>query len=330
MAQVIVVSSTIQAAVDAAQPGDTVRIPPGTYRESVSVTKNDISIEGSPGAVLEGEGLKAEMGIKVAPVAPVESISRFKLTGLTIQNYSKFGVRLSHVEDFHITHGRFLNNGANGIFPVRSVRGRIDFNHVSGSNDSGIYIGSSREVTIEKNVSSDCTMGIEVQSSARIDVVSNEATGNSIGIVVWIFPGRPIKATTDVNVRDNVLNKNNRPNPHTGFFDVSSRLPSGVGLLCIATDRMVASHNHVNHNNSAGIAVVRLPSALAALDPQLDPFPHANQIVDNVVLHNGSVPDPKVAPLPGGDLLWDTTGEGNCWTGNNHKTAFPPALPACP
>ena len=53
-ARVIVVSNTIQAAVDAANPGDKVRVPPGIYRENVLVTKNNISIEGSFGAVMDG------------------------------------------------------------------------------------------------------------------------------------------------------------------------------------------------------------------------------------------------------------------------------------
>ena len=39
--------------------------------------------------------------------------------------------------------------------------------------------------------------------------------------------------------------------------------------------------------------------------------------------------DTKIAPLQGVDLVWDTSGERNCWIGNNYKTSFPPALPAC-
>ena len=41
---VIVVSTTIQAAVDTANPGDTVRVPPGIYHENVLVTKDNITI----------------------------------------------------------------------------------------------------------------------------------------------------------------------------------------------------------------------------------------------------------------------------------------------
>src|SRR5262245_52784238 len=53
-ARVIPVRSTIQAAVDAARPGDVVLVPAGTYRENVAVSGDGISIVGRPGAVLDG------------------------------------------------------------------------------------------------------------------------------------------------------------------------------------------------------------------------------------------------------------------------------------
>src|SRR5687768_2321904 len=84
---VVVVSTSIQAAVDAANPGDTVRVPPGTYRENVLVTKDNITIEGSHGAVLDGTDLPGTSGITVRSLNPLARITGFRVTGLQIQNY---------------------------------------------------------------------------------------------------------------------------------------------------------------------------------------------------------------------------------------------------
>jgi hypothetical protein len=80
---------------------------------------------------------------------------------------------------------------------------------------------------------------------------------------------------------------------------------------------------------SAGIAVGQLPPALAALDPRVNPLPDQDQVRGNTVLRNGSHPDPRLAPLPGADLLWDGSGTGNCWAANRFTSAFPTPLPAC-
>jgi pectin methylesterase-like acyl-CoA thioesterase len=55
-AAVVVVSTTIQAAVNKAKPGDTILVPPGTYRETMRVLKDNITILGSKGAIIEARG----------------------------------------------------------------------------------------------------------------------------------------------------------------------------------------------------------------------------------------------------------------------------------
>src|SRR5262249_47758597 len=102
-----------------------------------------------------------------------------------------------------------------------------------------------------------------------------------------------------------------------------------LGLLNLGGDDVIIKENIVTQNVSAGIALAQLPAAIAALDPRIDPFPDNNQIRDNVSLRNGSSPDPKLAPLPGVDLLWDFSGSGNCWASNVSETSFPSPLPAC-
>src|SRR5215207_3868125 len=77
---IVVVSTTIQAAIDAANPGDTVRVPPGVYHENVLVAKDNIKIEGSQGAILDGSGLPGTSGITVRSLTPLMRINGFRLT----------------------------------------------------------------------------------------------------------------------------------------------------------------------------------------------------------------------------------------------------------
>ncbi len=328
-APAIVVSTTIQAAIDAARPGDTVLVPPGIYRENVLVTEDNITIQGSLGAVMDGTGLVGNTGITVTPVAPATRITGFRLSGLRIQNYSENGVLLVHVDTFHISHGEYIDNHEYGVFPVLSFNGLIDFNHVSGANDTGIYVGQSQGVVITKNRVTDCTVGIEVENSSNITVDDNTARGNAVGILVSLLPGLEVTASRDITVANNVLTRNNRPNPVTDPSDVLSRLPSGIGVLNLGGDSVLVKGNIVTQNKSAGIAIVQVPPEFAALDPRIDPVPDHNAIRHNVAVQNGSDPDPKIAPFPGSDLLWDLSGTGDCWARNVFQTSFP-TLPACP
>ena len=127
-ANIVVVSTTIQAAVEAANPGDTVRVPPGIYRENVLVAKDNITIKGQGGAILDGTGLPGNSGITVRASSPSSRINGFKLSGLQIQNYSRNGVILIRVDNYQIEDGKYINNEEYGIFPIRSSHGLIRSN----------------------------------------------------------------------------------------------------------------------------------------------------------------------------------------------------------
>jgi parallel beta-helix repeat protein len=326
----VVVSTTIQASVDLANPGDTVRVPPGVYHENVRVSKNNITISGSPGSILDGTGLTGHSGITVRSLTPSLRINGFTLSGLQIQNYSGNGVILIEVDNFQIDHGQYVNNDEYGIFPILCSHGLVEFNQVSGSDDTGIYIGQSHDALIRQNHVSDCTVGMDVENSSDVTVQDNWASDNTIGMTTEVLPGLQVTATMDVQIVRNVFRSNNRPNPVTDPEDILSRLPSGAGLLIIGADRVTAMSNTVTLNNSVGIAVGQLPPDLAALDPRIDPFPDNDQIRDNVLMMNGRDPDPKLAPFPGSDLIWDFSGTGNCWSHNVYRTSFPAQLPDCP
>ncbi len=329
-AGVIVVSSTIQAAVNSAKPGDKVRIPAGIYNEAVFVKKDNITIEAAAGAIMDGGGLGTVSGIHVEADGGAR-IKRFKLTGIQIRNYKLDGVFLKRVDNFQIKGGTFSNNSDYGVFPVLSSHGSIEGNLVSGAQDTGIYVGQSSDVEVGHNIVRDNTVGIDIEVSEKISAHDNIAESNALGIISQVIPGLVTTATADVRISDNIVIANNHPNPSTDPADFLTVLPSGVGILDVGGKRVIIRRNTVLDNNSGGIAVVALPAPIAALDPRINPLPQHDEVRDNIVTGNGLHPDPKLAVLGfvAVDLFWDTSGTNNCWSRNVFTSSFPSPLPAC-
>jgi parallel beta-helix repeat protein len=324
---IISVTSTIQAAVDAAQPGDTILVPAGTYPEAVTVTKSGITLIGDPGAVLDGTGLGIPVGVRVRSTDGTR-LTDFTLDGFEIRGYTLSGVLLRGVDRFRITGGRYVDNPLYGVFPIASTEGRIDRNLVSGSLDSGIYIGQSTDILIEKNVAHDNTVGIEVELASRITVRENTATANSIGAIIFVIPGRTVKVTDDILLEGNTFSGNRRPNTNTDAAELLAAVPGGIGVLNVGGDRVHVIGNTVSGNASAGIGVIALPDGYALLDPLVDPVPDGGVVAGNTVSGNGTSPDPRLAPFPGSDLIWDGSGS-TCFDVQKSTRTFPSPLPPC-
>ena len=338
----IVVTTTIQAAVDAAQPGDTIRVPPGTYRESVLVDKSHLTIVGSRAAIIDAEGFRT--GIRVGtgrisrdgPVStcPPLAVTGFTLRGLTIKHAGFSGVFLIGVDGYHLTGTRYLDNPVYGPFPVCSRNGLIDFNHVVGggsavgpSLDTGIYVGDDDQVTVRHNSVTNYVIGVVVENTIHTTVKDNLLKGNTAGIYVAVFPDHPRPFTDDVVIKRNQVLHNNLPNPvPADSGDEIGLVPTGAGIVNLGGDHVVIGHNRVLGNDSLGVAIVQ--NLLAPADPRIEPNPDFNEVRGNVILHNGQHPDPVRAITPGADIVYDGTGIGTCFADNVFATEFPAGITA--
>jgi parallel beta-helix repeat protein len=189
----------------------------------------------------------------VAPASPAVSLHEFRLQGLRIENYARNGLLLRHVDGFTILGNRFVDNDDYGVFPVLSSHGLIAANFANGSDDTGIYIGQSSDVAVSANTAERNTVGFDIENSIRISLAGNQASDNTLGLIVQGAPGLTIPNASDVTVTGNRLADNNRPNPSTDPNDLLSRLPAGTGLLTIGADRVTITNNLITGNGSVGM-----------------------------------------------------------------------------
>ena len=115
--------------------------------------------------------------------------------------------------------------------------------------------------------------------------------------------------------------------------DITAVFPPGLGILLVGADTTTVTENKVTDNGFAGIAVTSLCLAFTlqgqACPPlDVDPNPDHNRIVRNRSTGNGKVftGNPFLESVRG-DLLWDGSGVGNCWSDNKFATSFPAVLP---
>jgi parallel beta-helix repeat protein len=324
---------SIQAALEAAPAtGAVIDIEPGTYLEALMVAKPHIQLVGlqdanGRGVVLQNPGGQST-GITVTSAA-----HDFVLQNITVRDFDENGVSLQ-VNRFVLSHVRAVNDGEYGLFPEFSAHGLIEYCTAIGNDDTGIYVGQSRDVVIAHSTAFDNVIGIEVENSSLVQVLANESHDNAAGILVDLLPGLTIKAAAHNLIAGNYVHDNN----HVNFAspgDLASFVPTGTGILILGADRTTVEDNLVTGNQFVGVGVASTTflTSLAGIPVTgIEPNPDGTVVQANVVLGNGG--QSPFPTIPGADLLWDGAGKHNCWSANVFETSFwplsPLPLPTCP
>ena len=332
---------SIQAAIDAAAPGDTILVEPGTYTGTSSkyglrITTDNLRLIGKvvPGQRDEGKVriLKSgnqETGVYAAPAGcdytvqadtpegqdcASRKVQGFYIRGFTVEGFPVNGIQTRWVDGFEFVRNESVNNLNNGIYPTLSANGLVQNNVSYGSLDTAMWVAGSENVRVIGNELFGSTIGFEITVANNVLVTQNKIYGNTVGVGLF-HPNAAGNPPTDVManwvVEQNEIYDNNLPNPAVpGTFQAG--VPSGVGVLFLGVSDHVIAKNVVRGNDFAGIAVLGWCTAVSLGDParnclndppKRDPSANNNRIAQNKLSDNGGNP-PAALGLPGVDILY--------------------------
>src|SRR5215210_6471811 len=204
---------SIQKAVNAAHPGDTIVVR-GVHREDVVIRKNGIKLRGEDDAVIkppakadspcapEAICILGDMNFQTGEITGPR-VKDVSVSGFTIRGFQEvgqgdfpgFSIDVFHARGATVTGNRVIGNVGGGIgLTSFSINTTITNNDVIGnpnSHASGIAVEISSNTTIAKNTVRNIRVGenaIEVNEATNTTIEGNDLVGNWLGVFIVEAP----------------------------------------------------------------------------------------------------------------------------------------------
>ena len=290
-----------------AESGDVIELPEGVFQLT-----NTLSLEGKKKVTIRGKGMnKTILSFKNqtdgAEGIRVSDGTEILLEGFTVQDAKGDAIKTMHVKGitFRDVKTEWTGtpgpaNGGYGLYPVQCEGVVIDQCEAIGASDAGIYVGQSKDIIVKNSKAYHNVAGIEIENSLRAEVFENEAWQNSGGILVFDLPDLVQKKGGQVKVHHNNIHDNNYIN-FAPKGNVVASVPSGTGLMILATKEIEVFQNNIVNNQSASTLIISyMTTGRPIKDKLYDPFPSAISIHDNVYERKIGLPvgtDPLAAIL---------------------------------
>src|SRR3954451_2437669 len=227
---------SIQAAVDAASPGDTVFVQPGTYRQSVVIETDGITLKGggtAGGGVSNFTTLVAPRNTASndcalggpAPLGgicvlgqlddsgnPVSMVTGVKIKGFQVKGFP-FGILNFGASGTQVQQNRLASNEEYGVFTNTSTGTRIVDNVALNNGEAGFYVGDSPDANayVFRNESSGNVNGFFFRDASHGVAKANNAHGNCVGF--FLLDTDSPGGVSNWDIRSNTVRNNTNSCP---------------------------------------------------------------------------------------------------------------------
>jgi Pectinesterase len=316
---------SIQAAVNAADAGDTIKVRPGVYREAVRINgrkKRYLKLIGSPAepgrTVLDGGG-KKQNGFAVNDADEVT------VDGFKTRRYRANGFFFTNLNGYTMNHLIAQQTGVYGLYAFNTIGGRILNSEAYYVNDGAFYIGQTPpqdkpKQTLVRNVEGwGSPIGFSATNMRYVTITKSRFYNNAVGIVPNAldsekFPPPEKNVIVDNDIFWNNLNFHEGDPPFEPREEGTAALvPIGTGILLLGGRDHRIEDNRIFGNFLTGIAAI--DGILLAENPL------AVSLDRNII--RGNAFGLGGTDVNGRDVTYDGSGTGNCFELAPTDTAFP-------
>jgi len=252
--------STINAAIAAASPGDTIRVASGTYKEDVVITKSlSLVAWDHKKPVIDAAGLSNGIYIDGMSAAPASGVSNVLISGFEIENANFEGILVANASDVTLLRNHVHDNDR-----------ALD---ISAHTCNGIP-------AFETNEGDDCGEGIHLMGADHATVVRNDVGYNAGGILTSDETGPS---------HNNLISENN---VHDNQYDCGITFashPPATSLIPTATLPYGVSNNTISENisNHNGYQDPGAGAGVGIFAPFPGTTNSGNVVIHNLLTNNG-------------------------------------------
>jgi parallel beta-helix repeat protein len=303
------IEKDLQLKIIQAKSGEVITLPAGNFMFSKSLI-----LDGLTDVTIRGAGIDQTILSFENQESGAEGIRAANCTNLVFEDFTirdakgdnvkvtdTNGIRFSRVKS-EWTGEPKEENGAYAFYPVLCKNVKVENCLAIGSSDAGIYVGQSDSVIIRNNEVYFNVAGIESENSRWVEIYGNHAHHNTGGILIFDMPGLTQSGHTTRVYNNKVISNNYRNFAPEG--NVVATVPSGTGVMMMATRNIEVFDNQIIDNRTVGTAIAsyvlvealgaeagsQLDSANAKINSDYDPYPNQIHIHDNTYANKYAIP----------------------------------------